>query len=356
MLQSAELVGLNPTRTGIQDSLHAYKGFALCGMIGLHTYVWWYSKGIDGQIELASPQALILLNLFLGLMGWLSLSFAFTAGVSYVIWIKSQQVLLGKWPSPSTTLFRAGIFMGIGFWLNPQSWYIFQFLGLSVLVTYVVLRLSGFWGVALLGVLVSGLSDFLRDFTSSWPLSYWKVILIGENEGRYFWPFFPWFSLFALGVIVGRIKLSRLNEKPNLISNGMILIGLVLLNSAGYYKNLIPQIDVKNLWGPAIFQPNTITFYGWSGLILATYGAFDYMSASRFRKLTSWAIQMSYSSLLVYVIHYRVFVKFVFAYKGSGSWIRLMGAILIQILIAYLVSALVFKVIRAKKAAQVTSS
>lgn len=323
------------------ETLEVYKGFALCAMMGLHSTVWWISTGNDGDLRGAPEEQYLLLFPYFIFFGCFSLSFALSAGTSFLFWIRAQNLGVQSFKA---VLVRAAVLAAAGFYLNYRSWYIFQFLGLATLVAYLLLLLVGVRGLVLFGLFVAVISEPLRLWLQPWESSYWVAIVSGNNSGLYFWPFFPWFALFALGAGLGQLRSSKVFSESRL-TQLLLLVGLALVNLVFFSNRIFPEIDPGNLWGSGFFRPDLFRFAEWAGIMLVGLALVDWLLRTRLRILLTWFKPISAHSLVIYLVHYKIYSSGVYWAKSSNGF-HLALLILAQVVLSFGLGVFLNRVVR----------
>ncbi|MEZ4749595.1 MAG: heparan-alpha-glucosaminide N-acetyltransferase domain-containing protein [Bdellovibrionota bacterium] len=72
------------------------------------------------------------------------------------------------------------------------------FVGLSYLIIGIALKLTTIPVLIVMGLLSMFATDILRDLWAS-SNSFMTGVLIGNDSGFFFWPFFPWFATLIFG-------------------------------------------------------------------------------------------------------------------------------------------------------------
>lgn len=304
-------------------------------MIGLHTIIWWMSKGNDGFIIKNWDKYEFILTPYVLFFGWLSLSFAFTSGFSFHLWIFNKS----NFPNLFSIIKRVLFLFIVGWFLNPKSWYIFQFLSVSMALSYLLIKYFCIEFIWIFTFLSPFGANILRYFHLPWEGSYLEAILIGDKNGLYFWPFFPWYFLFGCGILFRDIKLKVSKKSRNLMIKIFLILSLSFLNIGEFFKIIMPTIDLTHFWGTGIFQPNLFQFFSWSALIINSFIAVEFVSKFNFKKIFYAFKKIGEYSLIIYIIHYKFFVSYVFLYKND-DFSRLFILILLQILFSIFIGVI----------------
>lgn len=76
--------------------------------------------------------------------------------------------------------------------------------------------------------------------------------MIGDLFGEHYWPFFPWFGLFASGCLIGFLLVSNVKKKFMFMGG----VGLILVLHSSFLGTFTPAADFDNAWGPVLFKPS----------------------------------------------------------------------------------------------------
>ena len=237
-------------------SLDILKGIGIIYLIFTHHIVWQYIQGDAGG--LIYPQARSVFRFFGAGSHILGAQIPLLAGITFVLALQSKSLRLATVFKRALLLAALGYAMNLFAWgpyafLDSYDWDVLQLIALSMSVTGpLIKKLPVAWSAAvliLLGMFAVGMSD--RFPLSKFYDSYFYKMFIGDAEGEHYWPFFPWFALFAAGSVIGALRI--LDDKRKL--KGMAVTGLVMvLWSVGAGK-FLPVFDYDNFWGPTLFKP-----------------------------------------------------------------------------------------------------
>jgi len=240
-------------------SLDVLKGMAIIVLIIVHQLVWLFIAGnVSGMRYQDSYDIIIFLSkifYFLGIPFW-GFFIPALAGASSFFLIKREDFIL------SCLFRRIGLLFALGFGLNffawgfsdTFAWDVLPFIALATFISYPFIKnikkKYGLISLLILGVLALSFSE--TSPLGQYQGSYWHNILFGDQEGHHYWPLFPWFSLFAVGILIGYFL--ALREK--LVLKIMVAGGTVLLGALALRGEIFLMPDLEKFWGPAIFKPS----------------------------------------------------------------------------------------------------
>jgi len=292
-------------------SLDILKGIGIIYLIFTHQIIWLYIKGDAGG--LIYPESLPIFYFFRTGFHVLGYQIPLLAGVTFFLTLKLKVM------SAATLIKRAFLLAALGYLMNLLAWGpydlwdffdwdVLQFIALSMIVTYpIIKKLSTRWSAAIL-FLLGAIAIYLSDqfpYPDFQELYFYKII-IGDTLGEHYWPFFPWFGIFASGVLIGMLLIE--NDKRKLMI--MAGIGFIMVLHSSYSGNFTPTENFDNTWGTALFKPSPYFVTGIIGGSLL------------------WIVLMQFlferfSSLK------RFFEKSIFVYYGTGIlWIYILTTII----------------------------
>lgn len=253
--------------------------------------------------------------------------FAFLAGVSFRIWLRSQEQKGVPDGEITRTAVRRGLFLfALGFafnvcvWLPEDTfnWDVLTMIGTALVFLGVFRRLPPVVLAAVAGTLVV-LSPFLRaqaDYLSYWGDDYFQCdwtasdVTIGYLATGYF-PLFPWAAFPIVGYLAGRVVFpddrADGSVKP-LVVVGSLFVLLAVLCFAGH--RLLPApLSTKLLTGWTMFPASPQYVCGTLGGGLLAFAALHVWVDRRnlLAKLpwvTNAAGTMSRHSLGMYLLHH----------------------------------------------------
>ncbi|MBI2101602.1 DUF1624 domain-containing protein [Candidatus Woesearchaeota archaeon] len=288
------------------QALDIVKAFGVLLMIVLHVVMWWYipfdygSDKVDGMFFFFLP--------FLKLIGLFVIIIPITAGASLRYFLKNNfndGIALLKIIKRSFFLIIIGYAINLLAWGGTEllDWDVLQFVGVSLILTALMARFLPVAFVWIAGALALFSAPLLRIGLDKWKLNYFVAILIGNNEGNFFWPFFPWFSFVAYGFLIAHCHLKYGNGKSMRIALqacGIAAVALALLRGKLFFVD-----DIRNIWGPGIFQAPTLTLLANIGVfnLLLAYG--ERIKSIKTRKFGIFNV-FSRGILWIYVVHIAV--------------------------------------------------
>jgi len=190
------------------------------------------------------------------------------AGMTYYIAFKSKSItfmMVSK---------RAGVLLLLGYVINLLcwgyvalfDWDVLQFIALSMVVSFPFLKKFP-QDTGPLMVLVVGCVALSYSSLFPFPLLenlYIYQIIIGSRIGENFWPFCPWFFLFAVGIGMGKAYYEN-NKK---IIKIFPLIGVALLAASIISGKFLPTISTEYVWSALLFKPSPFFVCGIAGASL----------------------------------------------------------------------------------------
>lgn len=256
--------------------------------------------------------------------------FAFLAGVSFRIWLRSQERKHVPEEAITRVAVRRGVFLFVlGFVFNVLVWLpedTFNWDVLTMLGTALVLLGLGrhlppvVWAFAA-GVLFV-LSPFLRaqaDYVSYWPDDYFQCewtlpdVLIGYLSTGYF-PLFPWLVFPIVGYLAGQVVFPDSPDDTGppsvrpVVTAGTVFVLLAVLGEVGH--TLLPEpIPTRLLTGWTMFPASVEYVCGSLGLALLSFAALHVWvdrrnGLAKWPRLTAAAETLSRHSLTMYLLHH----------------------------------------------------
>lgn len=253
--------------------------------------------------------------------------FAFLAGVSFRIWLKSQEQKGTPDGDITRTAVRRGLFLfALGFafnvsvWLPEDTfnWDVLTALGTALVFLGVFRRLPPVVLAMVAGTLVV-LSPFLReqsDYVSYWGDDYFQCdwtasdVTIGYLATGYF-PLFPWAAFPIVGYLAGLVLFpddrAEGSVKPLAVA-GAVFTLLAVMFEVGH--RLLPApVSTKLLTGWTMFPASPEYVCGTlGGSLLAFAGLFVWVDRrnglAKLPRVTSVAGTMSRHSLSMYLLHH----------------------------------------------------
>ncbi|MBI3027716.1 DUF1624 domain-containing protein [Candidatus Woesearchaeota archaeon] len=313
-------------------TLDAIKAIGIVLIIIEHIVVWWFIDLDYGTNSALFNQKFFFV--FLNSVIFFTGLVPFAAGTSLRLYIRPIQG--GKHNSLDRNFYYKRIFvkaiglMLLGYLLNYLAfgledlfaWDVLQFLALSITVTIFIVKFGSVLILAMTGALNLILAPYLHEILDLYQNQYWALVLVGNRSGHHFWPFFPWFSIFVLGFLIGHHYINF--KSKNKVSQMRILftiLGTTLLILAIVKKQVFFKIYPENFWGPNIFQPPTFTLVGAFGFAFLTVAFFDIM-LSKIKKLGKYNVVNSFSKgvLWIFVLHIIIGYNLVSILKNTVAY------------------------------------
>jgi uncharacterized membrane protein len=223
--------------------IDALRGLAVIFMVQQHLQGWfWREEWISYALEFPRHPVMVLLN-FCG---------NFAAPLFILLAGMSVSLMAGSAAPPVRIMLKRGLFiMGAGYmlnlvsphWFGPASWYVLHLLGLSIMMSPLLLRLPSA-ALAVLGFAVIMAAPFFQMWLDT-PLLMGNRFM--NDAGRPGWifrlalfeghfPVFPWLSFFMAGILVQRNISARRAGSNILMALACLALGffMVYLYRYGY--------------------------------------------------------------------------------------------------------------------------
>ncbi|MCG8431374.1 MAG: DUF1624 domain-containing protein [Candidatus Omnitrophica bacterium] len=247
------------------------KGIGISYLVLLHLIIWLYAggDGVVSQLRSESFNALWDAGVFLtNRLAFIGLLLPLLAGITFYLSCFTKKPSFKSVARRSLFLASAGYLMnGMTWgWTNLLSWDVLQFVALATLISYPLLKYLSFPARAVLLLLLSLPCLY---FSGSFPFAslrdaYWYFAVFGDIRGSHYWPLCPWFSLFALGILMGELYLRHRKSVFNLLPAP----GIMLMLAAARQNAFFPAIQKENIWGASVFKPSPFMVLGLMGTAL----------------------------------------------------------------------------------------
>lgn len=322
-------------------TLDIIKACTVPAMIIVHNTIWWLSFH-----PAAIPAAMESWFLLTRALAYFVMLIPATAGAALFFYLGQHRG--AALPPFSSVLLRALALSAVGFAMNVLAfgtdaalqWNVLQFFSLSMIVLYAVLQFSNVYVLTLLGVATLLTAPLLRDVFGTHTDSYVAAILIGEPYGTHLWPFFPWFAVVVTGFVVARVLHNKKTEIKKAIA--ILCSGCALIVLSGISGSLLFNIDFTNVWGSVIFEPPTMHIAGIIGVGLSLFGLVHlllrHLTFSPYSIIRTLSAGLFYIYVLHMIVGHRLHSMFL---QHSNDVSLMWGAIALQLVMAYLVGALV---------------
>lgn len=251
-------------------SIDVLKGLGIIYMLLLHQLIWLLIIGDRAVLRYPQSGSLIYGFSRMGLH-FLSMQIPVLAAMTFYLSARKPDFTWG------TLLVRVAFLIMLEFGKNLLAWGpgdmfawdVLPFIALSMVVSYPFLKMprekAGLACIAGVGAAAVCLS---RTFpNAALEQSYLSVIFFGDRQGYHFWPFFPWYALFAVGIILGYLVTGQ-NKKNVMRSVAVLGFFMVMLSVAT--DRYFPVLDYQNFWGPSIFKPHPFFVLGVIGMSLVS--------------------------------------------------------------------------------------
>lgn len=330
---------------GRWQSLDIVKAVGVLLMTVLHVIVWWYIPQDYGGSQIQDSFYFFLP--FLKFIGLFVIIIPITAGASLRFYLRAGNKLRKENVIKITA--RSIFLVVLGYLMNFLAfgyeefldWDILQFIGVGFLILafiYNYFHISIMW---ILGIVVLVFAPYLRVLLDNWKLNYFIAVLISNNEGNFFWPFFPWFSFLVYGFLIAHIYIKHKNKKK--IYSTLTIASIVILVFAIYKNELFFHVIMTNVWGPEVFQAPTLTLLGDISIFNLLLVFSDIFLKKIKRAKFGFLNTLSRGILWIYILHiisgYHL-VNIMQRYVSDSIYVMLI-TMLILFFIAYLTGALV---------------
>ncbi len=228
-------------------------------LIICHQIAWLFIDGDVAGFRYVGSQktfnVIVKIVFYSGLPFW-GFFLPFLAGASTFFYIKKETT------TAKSILIRTMGLTILGFVLNFFAWGIndlfawdvLPFIATCILVSWLFIKNFEYPGVRISLFLLGLFSLYLSNqfpFAHLGDLYIYKIIL-GDSEGYNYWPFFPWFSIFAAGIFVGYYY-----ERGNKTFLSLLpWLGGLCLGISYFKKALLPVVNLEKIWGPVVFKPS----------------------------------------------------------------------------------------------------
>lgn len=243
-------------------TLDVLKSLGIIAVILPHHLSWLF---IDYQTgSLRHPESHKLFYLFYAGIAFLILQLPTVAGTAFFLSVHKKSLTFKHVFLRAIALIAACFLLNAATWgmTWPQDifdWDILGFIGLSMIISFPFIRTFSRrinqYMLACAGstaIFLSGKFPLLR-FSDA----YWHKIIIGDPAGENYWPLCPWFSLFVLGIFLGKFLLSEKEvSRRCLIICSFLTIFVTVWDFIGPLSFLkgLPQ-HFQDLWGNFLFKP-----------------------------------------------------------------------------------------------------
>jgi hypothetical protein len=267
-----------PGQPGAWPALDIVKAACVAGMILAHAFYW---LATDAGTLLVDPQSRAFPWVArLMVLGVLPMMLPFTAGC-----VLRAGPFAGTSDGPIArrqlvALCGSAVFIGCcgvlmnvlaAGWTVYDAWNVLQFVGLSMVVTMLLLlRRLGVAAVAVAGVVALLVGPALVPLLPA--ESYLAGILLGDADGYHAWPFFPWYALVAGGFVMTDAYM-RWRGNAGAFAARLAAGGVVLTGIAWTQNSLVPALDPDDLLGAQLFSPSpalVLAIAGWACLLFAS--------------------------------------------------------------------------------------
>lgn len=308
------------------------KAYCLIALIILHTLIWFLAKN-NRSIPVGEIASEVILVPYLISFGLVGLFLPAISGMSLAerFYLKGGQ----KRFLLSETI-RGLIIVVIGVVGHPEGWEALSFIGISSILFSICLNVGGSGLVALVTFLVCAIQSYVRSSSYLWNSEWIKIILVGNNYGKHFWPLLPWLSSVGFGFLFMYFRIIAAKEYLHIYRKIVGIFGVILVSVACLSKDyFVIAVDKSNLWGPTMFQPPMTAFLGWMGIFLLFLLGFDLLFEGVKPNFTSITNIFSNGMLYIFLVHYLGFSRLVQHLSGSRSAVTLCIFMLIQFVFLY---------------------
>lgn len=328
-------------------SLDILKGIGIVYLIILHQIIWVFTQSDGMGLRFEQATSFVSWIFYQSGMHVFGSGIPVIAGASFVLFIKHKN------PSISVILRRGLYLIFVGFVMNALAWGpynildwdVLGFIGLSTIFSYLLLRLLPevyayfvFFFLIVLSLFLSNQFPFL-----SISENYLYKIIFGDIHGLNYWPFFPWYALFASGMFIG---LNFFYQKKKWI-NIQIIVGCVLCVISLLSSNYFPPKNLDQIWGVALFKPSPLFILGLIGPILVVSVIFEYLAKKEFFKSKMFSILENFGKSVLWIYFWTIVVgynltvrliltKFTFTYQQTVMMFFLL--VFLQFALSYFVS------------------
>ncbi|MCB0405953.1 MAG: DUF1624 domain-containing protein [Bdellovibrionales bacterium] len=251
------------------------KALCVLVMVFIHSSFWL----ITSQDEVMNTQSfmypIVTHTTFLGLF---PLSLPATAGCGLRLYLDRLQSV-GKELEIRTLLKTSAAIMVLGYamtvltWGFSQGfeWDVLHFVGLSYLVIGLALKVTTIPVLIIMGLLSMFATDVLRELWAS-SNTFVTGVLIGNDSGFFFWPFFPWFATLVFGFALAHFFLETKNSR--VFQGASMGMGVLFIAFSLWLGDFFLILNPESVWGENVFRPRIGFIIGLMGFFsaLVTFG------------------------------------------------------------------------------------
>jgi len=249
-------------------SIEFFKALGIIYLVCLHEVAWIFMDFSSGGFRYEELRSVGIIFGYYSGLHVLGFQIPLLAGMTYYMAFKSKNTTFTFVWKRAVVLLLLGYmvnFLCWG-WRSFFDWDVLQFIALSMIVSFPLLKKfpqhTGPFMVFVVGCVA-------LSYSSLYPLLslehlYIYQIIIGSRIGENFWPFCPWFFLFAVGVGMGKAYYENNTKMIKIFP----FIGLVLLAVSILSGKFFPTISTEHVWSALLFKPSPFFVCGIAGASL----------------------------------------------------------------------------------------
>jgi hypothetical protein len=248
-------------------SIDLFKTLGIVYLIILHEVVWFFTYGDGAGVrydEFVGPGTVFGYKLGLHVFGF---SIPLLAGITYYLSVQKKRLSFTQVAKRSIVLILLGYGMNVlaWGWGNFFDWDALQFLGLSFMICYPMVKNPSKIKMGILymaGIMALVMS---RQFPSeNMQDNYFWIIVLGDRLGESYWALCPWFFIFVTGIFIAK---HYFEEKSHWLI--FLLLGGLMVSCSIFTQHFLPVLNQENVWGVEVFKPSAFFVVGIAGFCIA---------------------------------------------------------------------------------------
>ncbi len=248
------------------QSLDIFKTLGIIYLVALHQMIWMFTFADGNSLRFDEAVSIIFPFGYYSGLHVLGFQVPLLAGITYYLSVQAKQLKFSDVVKRGCMLAASGYVMnflawGIG---DIASWDVLQFIGLSMIVSYPFLKHR--WLLAklsMLGLIALACSNIFPF--SQWTSNYFYMIFLGDPEGNNYWPMCPWFFIFVVGILIGKLYFVQRKDVKYFVTVGLLFVLMSFLSG-----KFFAVVNLEQIWGAPLFKPSPFFVLGIAGFSLMT--------------------------------------------------------------------------------------
>jgi hypothetical protein len=297
------------------QSLDILKAFGIIYLVALHQMIWMFTYADGNSLRFDEATSIIYPFGYYSGLHVFGLQIPLLAGITFYLSVQLKQLKFNDVVQRSLMLIISGYLMNLLAWGigDIASWDVLQFIGLAIIISYPFLRSK-----LALGILaVMGLAALIcsnRFPFPQWSSNYFYMLMIGDPSGNNYWPICPWFFVFVVGILVGRLYFEQKRNVKFLYLAGFTMILISVLSG-----KFFAIVNLEQIWGAQLFKPSPFFVLGIVGFSLVTIPLLESL-LSRF----NWMKGLLDNSPLIYLgrnIYWVYILSTIIGYNATVNFV-----------------------------------